>query len=159
MSLIQQALEKTSRANETRTTNPAPAPKTYARDPMGAVLERELRQVQQKYAHRRSLYWKVALGVVFVGLAGVLALVGIHSKNAAPLRTEAKAMPQTPVKIFSGYLYRLTGITNIRGKAIAVINNRLVGIGDTLNGRAIVTAIGNGEVRLDIQGKELKLTL
>ena len=46
MSLIQQALEKTNRAQETRTTTPAPTP-TWDRDPMGAALERELILVQQ----------------------------------------------------------------------------------------------------------------
>jgi len=159
MSLIQQALDKTSRANEMRTASSAQTSKTYARDPMGAVLERELTQVQQKYARRRSLYWKVALGVLFVGLTAALVFVGARSKHGASSTVEARAMPQAPVKIFSGYIYRLTGITNIRGKAIAVINNRLVGIGDTLNGRAVVTAIGNGEVRLKIQDKEITLTL
>jgi hypothetical protein len=40
-----------------------------------------------------------------------------------------------------------------------VINNRLVGVGDVLNNRAVVTAIGEGQVRLDVQGKEIILTM
>jgi hypothetical protein len=68
-------------------------------------------------------------------------------------------MAPTPIKIYEGYLYRLTGLTNIRNKPIAVINNRLVGVGDKLNGRAVVTAIINSEVFLDIQGKEIVLAL
>ena len=48
MSLIQQALEKTNRAQETRTAPPALPPKVWERDPMGAALERELTQIQQR---------------------------------------------------------------------------------------------------------------
>ena len=67
--------------------------------------------------------------------------------------------PHAPPRIFFGTLYRLTGITNIDGKSMAVINEEIVSVGDSLSGKAIVEAIGNGEVRLDVQGREIKLTL
>ena len=163
MSLIQQALEKTNRAQETRTSTPAQAPKTWELDPMGAALERELIQVQQKYARRRSLYWKVSLGVLLVGFIAGLSYVGIRQIPAgvmsAPVTASAPVAPQMPIKIYSGNIYRLTGITNLSGKAIAVINGRLVGVGDALDGKAVVRAIGNGEVRLEVGGKEIRLTL
>lgn len=159
MSLIQQALEKTSREQETRTRTPPPAPKIYDRDPMGAALERELTQVQHSYAKRRGLYWKVALGAFTVCLIAGLFYIGLHGKNLPSAAVGTKTVPQVPVQIFSGYIYRLTGITNIGDKTIAVINNRLVGVGDTLNNKAVVKAIGKSEVRLDIQGKEITLTL
>ena len=168
MSLIQQALDKTSRVQETRTANSVSLPKTCDRDPMGAALERELSQIQQKYARRRSFYWKVALGVLLVGFIAGLSYMGIRqiplgvkssSGKSEPVKAIVPTAPQMPVRIYSGNIYRLTGITDLSGKAIAVINGRLVGVGDALDGKAIVRAIGSGEVRLDVQGKEIKLTL
>jgi hypothetical protein len=159
MSLIQQALEKTKRMQETRTTNPPSTLRAYERDPMGVALEQELIQVQQSYAKRRKLYWRIFLALLSVCLMIGLCYLGIHRTNVTHQKTEPRVMPQVPVKIVSGYIYRLTGITNVSGKAIAVINNRLVSVGDTLNNRAVVMAIGEGEVRLDIQGKEFILTM
>jgi hypothetical protein len=163
MSLIQQALEKTNRAQETRTTTPVQAPKTWERDLMGAALERELTQVQQKYARRKSLYWKVSLGVLAVCFIAGLSYVGMRQLPAGAQSTSPKiAVPVAapmPVRIYSGSIYRLTGITDLSGHAIAVINGRLVGVGDALDGKAVVRAIGQGEVRLDVQGKEIKLVL
>ena len=161
MSLIQQALEKTSRVQETRTANPPSAPKTYDRDPMGDALEQELTQVQKSYAKRRKLYWKVSLGVVLACFIVGLSYIGIWSSHS-PTKTSSNAGTATvhaPLRIFSGILYRLTGITNINGKPMAVINEEIVSVGDPLAGKAIVKAIGNREVRLDVQGKEIKLTL
>ena len=163
MSLIQQALEKTNRAQETRTTTPVQSPKTWDRDPMGAALEEELVQVQQKYARRRNLYWKISLGVLLACLIAGLAYVGVRQvpsgAKSSPASVVAQVAPQMPVRIYSGNIYRLTGITDLSGHAIAVINGRLLGIGDSLDGKAVVRAIGNGEVLLDVQGKEIRLTL
>ena len=163
MSLIQQALEKTNRAQETRTTTPVQSPKTWDRDPMGAALEKELVQVQQKYAKRRLLYWRVSLSVLLVCFVAGLSYMGIRHIPSGTKSSQAigatSAASQMPIRIYSGNIYRLTGITNLSGKAIAVINGRLVGVGDALDGKAVVRAIGNGEVRLDVQGREIKLTL
>ena len=161
MSLIQQALEKTSRVQETKTANPSSPSKTYDRDPMGVGLEQELTQIQQSYARRRKLYWKVSLGVLLVCFMAGLSYLGIWSsqpKTKTPLNA-VTVTSQAPLRIFSGTLYRLTGITNINGKSMAVINDEIVSVGDSLPGQAIIKAIGKGEVRLDIQGKEIKLTL
>jgi hypothetical protein len=126
---------------------------------MGAALEQELIQVQQSYAKRRRLYWRVFLALFSVCLVTGLCYLGIRGKNVTPQKAGPGGMTQVPVKIVSGYIYRLTGITNVGGKAIAVINNRLVGVGDVLNNRAAVTAIGEGKVLLDVQGKEIILTM
>lgn len=175
MSLIQQALEKTSRVQETRTANPSSDSKTYDRDPMGAALEQELIQVQQSYAKRRKLYWKVCLGALFVFSIGGLSYIGLlqiplggkSAPGSAPTQamapvatsTVARAVSPMPLNIFSGNIYRLTGITSIDGKSMAVINGEIVSVGDSLSGNTTVKAIGNGEVRLDVQGREIKLTL
>ena len=66
MSLIQQALEKTNRKQETKTTNSSSVPTTYDRDPMGTNLEEKLTRVQQSYSKRQKLYWKISLGVLFL---------------------------------------------------------------------------------------------
>ena len=161
MSLIQKALEKTNHEQETRTANPPSVPRTYDRDPMGAALEQELTQVQQSYAKRRRLFWKVSLGVLSVCFIAGLSYVGIRSSHSKT-KVSSNAVTVTPhasLRIFSGTLYRLTGITSINGKSMAVINEEIVSVGDSLSGKAIVKAIGNGEVRLDVQGREIKLTL
>jgi len=163
MSLIQQALEKTNRAQETRTTTPAQPPKTWERDLMGAALERELSQVQQKYSKRRNLYWRLSLGVLAVAVIAGLFYVGMRQMPSTPKSSTVKAAvpvaPQVPVRIYSGNIYRLTGITDLSGNAIAVINGRLLGVGDALDGKAVIRSIGDGEVLLDVQGKEIRLTL
>jgi len=159
MSLIQKALEKTNQVQETRTANPSSAPKTYDRDPMGAVLEQELTQVQQSYAKRRRLYWKVSLGLLLVCFMIGLSYLGLQSSQHKTKVASSTATAYAPLRIFSGTLYRLTGITNMNGKAMAVINDDIVSVGDSLSGKAIVKAIGPGEVRLDVQGREIRLTL
>ena len=170
MSLIQQALEKTSRAQETRTTTPTPAQKIWDRDPMGAALEQELIRVQESHAARRSLYWKIAVSVLLsFSVAGFFYFrtppvprairPGTATPSAHAPAPVAVAVRQAPVKIYSGNIYRLTGVTDVGGDAIAVINGRLLSVGDALDDRAIVKKIGNGEVLLDVQGRELKLVL
>ena len=161
MSLIQQALEKTSRAQETRTTTSVPIPKPWERDPTGAGLEHELTQIQQKYSKRRGLYRKAVVGVLLACSVAGFSWLAIREN-----RPQAKASfvtttitPQMPIKIFSGNIYRLTGITNLGNKAMAVINESVVGVGDRISGKAVVKEIGSGEVRLDVEGKEIKLTL
>jgi hypothetical protein len=161
MSLIQQALEKTGRVQETRTTTPVSVPKPWERDPTGAILEPKLIQIQQKHSKRWSFYRKAALGALLACVvAGSLYLTiqESRSKSKASFVT-AMITPQAPIKIFSGNIYRLTGITDLGGKAMAVINENIVGVGDTLFGKAVVKEIGSGEVRLDVEGREIKLTL
>ena len=168
MSVIQQALDKTNRAQQTRTMNPAAVPKPWERDPTGVGLEQELIQVQSHYAKRRDIYWKVALGALLACVVAGFVYFGIRnnpfdaktpSVPVSSVTMEARSMPQMPFKIFSGNIYRLTGITDLGGKAMAVINGKIVGVGDALDGKTVVKAIDNGKVRLDIQGKEIQLTL
>jgi hypothetical protein len=161
MSLIQQALQKTNRAHETKTTNSASTSKAYDRDPMGTALEQELTQAQQSYAKRRKLYWKIFLGVFSVCLVTGLSFfwtLSNHPRAKVPIKAVTVAA-HAPLRIFSGTLYRLTGITNINGKSMAVINGEIVSAGDSLSGHAVVKAIGDGKVSLDVQGKEVHLTL
>ena len=163
MSLIQQALEKTNRAQETRTTTPVQTSKPWERDLMGAALERELVEAQKKYARRRIFYWRVSVGVVLACLIAGISYLGVrqmqHVGKSSPSAVAIPVASQMPVRIYSGNIYRLTGITDLSGKAIAVINGQLVSVGDVLDGKAVVRAIGNGEVRLDVQGHEIKLVL
>ena len=162
MSLIQQALEKTNRIQETKTANASPSSKVYERDPMGAALEQELTQVQQAYSSRR-FFKKVLLGALLMCLVVAAVYYGVSHRQTnvmlQPAMSIMTAIPQTSLKMVSGPLYRLTGITNSDGKSMAVINGEVVSVGDVLSGRALVKAIGPGEVRLDVQGRDLKLTL
>ena len=61
--------------------------------------------------------------------------------------------------IFSDNVCRLTGITSFGLKSMAVINGKLVGVGDPITWNAVVKEIKEGEVILDVQGKEIKLSL
>lgn len=168
MSLIQQALEKTSRAQETRTSTPAPVQKIWDCDPMGAALEQELIRVQKAHASRQSLYWKIAVAVLVAFSVGGLFYFNA-SQNPRAARSGAAntsapapvavAVPQAPVKIYAGTIYRLTGITDVGGDAIAVINGRLLSEGDALDAQAIIKRIAQGEVILDVRGREMKLVL
>lgn len=160
MSLIQKALERTHQSQETPTTTSVPAPKPYERDPMGIELEQTLTEVQKKYAQKRKRIWKIFGVGLFMGIALILALAVVRNRALTPEGSKEKiGSPQAPVQIQSGYIYRLTGISDMNDRAVAVINDRIVGVGDALNKRATVTAIGNGKVRLDVQGKEIVLTL
>lgn len=165
MSLIQQALEKTNRVQETRTTNLPSDPKVYERDPMGAALEQELTQVQESYSKRRSLYRKAALGVLLVCFIGGLFYVAGIRRDGAQVSPSAAAsgsvrtVSQSPLRIYSGNIFRLSGIMDLGDKPMAVINGNIVGVGDSLSGKAVVREIGKGEVRLDVQGKEIRLAL
>jgi hypothetical protein len=168
MSLIQQALEKTSRAQETRTTTPTPVQKFLDRDPMGAALEQQLIRVQESHVARQRLYWKIAVSVFIAFSIGSFVYFEIRQApritqpriaNTSTTVPEAVAVPRAPIKIYSGNIYRLTGITDLGGHAIAVINGRLLGVGDALDGRTTVKKIGNGEVLLDVEGRELRLVL
>jgi len=59
----------------------------------------------------------------------------------------------------SGDIFHLTGIISLNGKPMAVINEMIVGEGDSLSGKAVVKQIGAGEVRRDVHGKEVVLRL
>ena len=127
------------------------SPRVWERDPMGTSLEQKLVQVQQAYGRKTSVFWKV-LGVIFLLSLAVAvggALRGAGSKSESP---------KVPMQIYGGYMYRLTGIT-MGKEPIAVINNRVVKVGDPLNSRAVVSAIRDGEVILDIKGVMIRLTL
>ena len=161
MSLIQQALDKTSCGQGTSSANPSLDSKVYDRDPMGVALEQELTQVQRSHAKQQKLYWKVSLGMLLVCFVAGLSYVGIRNSHSQT-KGSLSASPVTPhasLRMFSGTLYRLTGITSMNGKSMAVINEEIVSVGDSLSDKSIVKAIGNGEVRLDVQGREIKLTL
>ncbi len=170
MSLIQQALEKTSRAQETRTTTPAPVQKLWERDPMGAALEQELVRVQESHAARQKLYWKITVALLILFSAGSFfylktqpaphAIQPKVSNVSAPAAVPvAVAVPQAPVKIYGGNIYRLTGITDVGGDAIAIINGKLLSEGDALDAQATLAKIEDGEVILDVRGRKMKLTL
>jgi len=176
MSLIHQALEKTSRVQEIKIVKPSRASEIYSRDLTGGVLEEELAQVQKSHVSSQRLYRKISWGVLAVFFIAGLSYVEMQANRpkakAGVLLNEAKVVPapellpavkeitlQAPIEIASGNIFRLTGITDLGNGPMAVINDEIVKVGDSLQGKAIVKAIGHGEVRLDVQGKETKLTL
>ncbi len=167
MSLIQQALEKTSRMQETRTTPPVSDPKPWELDPSGAPLEKKLAQVQKKHVARGRLKKRILIGTLLVGSAAVFSFLILRGYGGHPGLKKSGVMNavaptaalQRPLQILSGPVYRLTGITRLGDKPMAVINEEIVGVGAILPGDAVVKEIGNGEVLLDVQGQDLRLRL
>ena len=167
MSLIQQALEKSSRAQMPKTKTPVAAPRPWERDPTGADLEKKIIQVQKNIARRRIFQWRNVTGVLLLGVIAGIFYLGISQARLSPAVSvpvpppsvvETPA-PQVPLQVVTGDIFHLTGITSFGGKPMAVINEKIVTEGSSLSGMAIVKQIGNGEVRLDVHGREIRLTL
>jgi hypothetical protein len=174
MSLIQKALEKSSRAQATTLRTRLAVPKPWERDLAGEDLEEKIIQVQKNHIKQRSSRWRAAAGVMalfcIISLAGI-AYVGISRScplpavAAAPMylpAAETHVLPTLPEIVpvpVPVEIFHLTGIMSLGGKPMAMINGKIVGEGDPLSGKAVVKQIGKGEVRLDVQGKEIKLTL
>jgi len=162
MSLIQEALEKTSRAPLLHAKGMAPK---LAGDPMGAHLEKELVRVQEQYALRRAFYrkWGTA-GTLLLCVAGILFCVGsfvIAERSSSGNAPGAAARPGTVISQRTSYNapFRLTGITNMGDEAVALIDGKILRVGDSLSGKAVVKSIGNGSVLLEVRGKEVRLEL
>ena len=164
MSLIQEALEKTNRAPSSQAKGIAA--KSLAGDPLGAHLEKELTRVQQDYAQRRALYrkWGIA-GTVLLCAAGLLFSFGsLSGKQAlspgkAPEVLVVRPAVAAPQNYFHNVPFRLTGITNVGGEAMALIDGQIVKVGESLSGKAVVRSIGDGAVLLDVRGKQVRLEL
>lgn len=162
MSLIQQALEKTGRIQAA--LKKAGTSQPWKSDLTGEKLEKELTQVQEKYARQRKSFRKIALGVAGIFLIGLFFLLANRTEThksyvsspAAP--SGSVSAPATIMKRAAIAGYRLTGITNFGEKTMAVINGEIVGIGETVSG-AVVTDIQDKEVRLNARGREIRLNL
>ncbi|HNX68854.1 MAG TPA: hypothetical protein PLL75_07745 [Candidatus Omnitrophota bacterium] len=182
MSLIQQALDKTNRAQETLIRVTPSAPKPWQRDPMGGQLEQELTRVQQAYSRRQKFYWIAGVGCACILLAGIIfysmdsvrkspvpprpvlreavAVIPAPAPASVPAPVAVSApRPQVFQNTFVKVSFRLTGITNLGPRSVAIIDGRIVGEGDVLSGKAFVKSVGKDLVRLDVQGKEVLLTL
>lgn len=174
MSLIQIALEKTRLADEKQIKIDLPKPRPH--DPMGENLEAKLTRVQEQYASRQKKYWTWSV----VGLLLVVAGIFLYFARPAspvmadlPKRNMAKVVVTTsiPSKIQAGIVpvrmpvrsvtvpFQLTGITNLGQRTVAIINDQIVGVGDPLSGNVTVKSISDGNVFLDAQGQEIRLSL
>jgi len=167
MSLIQEALEKTARLQTNSTIAESKTEhfvQPWTREIMGEELERELSGIQRHYFWRRTFVWRFGAGVLLLLAVGAFSyMIGNHggktvpAKNISPASSLTVSQPPTIYRSFTPY--RLTGITSFDSKPMAVINDEIVGVGDALSGRAVVKEILDGQVLLDVRGKETKLTL
>lgn len=171
MSLIQQALEKTKRTQKTEMRERPVSPKPYELDPMGVALERELIEIQRKYAERSRRFWKVTVAfflffVVAVSFSlGALRLPAfskpLPEREFLPVVTVSTPVLAPAVRDLQKHQkhYHLTGIIDPNGSAIAVINGRLFAVGDFVDAHAFVKAIGPRGVVLDTQGTDMRVDL
>lgn len=164
MSLIQEALEKTNRAPSAQAKGILP--KSLAGDPMGVHLEKELTRVQNEYAQRRGRYRKWGIGgIALLCVAGLLFSFGniLNKQGPAPGKAPEVLVVRPAVAVSQNTFYnvpfRLTGITDVGGEAMALIDGQIVKVGDSLSGKAVVKSIGDGAVLLDARGKQIRLEL
>lgn len=168
MSLIQEALEKTKRVVETQAP-PAPAsPQPPAPDPMGDHLEKELTRVQENYAKRRASYrrWGLFGGVCLCAFAVFYFYWTSLSRppRSVPSKLPAVAAVRRPEIVArqfvpDGLSFHLTGVTDLGGRKVALIDEQIVGVGESLPGGATIKKIERQSVILEMRGKEILLEL
>lgn len=164
MSLIQEALERTKRTSFSQSTWGTAKP--LGSGPAETNLEKELSRVHKDYAERRARYWKWGVGAgAFLCIAGLFFSLG-GSFHRAKVPSEASSdVPVAPPAAITlrdshrNVPFKLSGIMSRGGKAVALINGRIVGVGGGVSRGAIVTSIGDGEVFLDVRGKKVRLEL
>ncbi len=186
MSLIHDALNKTDQYLERFVVskpvrNPAPAhtPLQQHREPEIKKLEKEIKRIETPKISRRTLALSLAALLAVLWLSRII--VPAPAKNAAPKMAAAVAEAE-PVRVVnvnapkpdavvveakhsffdrtpSKLKFSLTGITSSDDNVLlAVINDQVVGVGDTLREGALVTKITADRVILDIDGQKIVLT-
>lgn len=148
MSLIQQALEKAGRdARESSVIQAEPQENLAeaVQEPLPDSLPLE------KKAASRSSAWLFAMG--FVGTFIVMTVLFVvwgqvqfwlpHNGNTLTL---------------SNQRYRLSGITASGDRRLALINDRVLGLGEKI-GHATVVKIHDSGATLELNGKKFELTL
>jgi len=137
---------------------------------MDERLERELRDVQRFYNHRRSFRLKaVIVAVVTFAIAAILLFFHFISSPRVDKAPHAGVLPSQAlpvVKVESAArttaaagLFRLSGILDLGEGLRAVINDEVVGVGDQVAKQAIVRHIASDSVILEVRGREVLLRL
>lgn len=161
MSLIQEALEKAGKVEEPP-TEPRP----------------EIRVPKFKFEWEKkddTVRFKIAAGVLalFPAVLGVGLFVAriVRTPPSFPakvIKNSAPSRPASQVEVTSkGFMpalsslprFELTGIMTSGGQNLALINDQVVAAGDHLRGKAVVKEINEKNVVLELQGKEIKLSL
>lgn len=92
-------------------------------------------------------------------LASILPTAGA-AQEEAPRRDPLKppgTVEQTATPAFNADAWKLMSTLVAEGRRVAIINERLVGVGDWVGG-ARVLAIESGQARLDYRGREFVVT-
>jgi hypothetical protein len=121
-----------------------------------------------KSVEKKSLNWNKAVPYILILIAMILVSEFMSRRNdehstfiptsrmIAPKAvskdlTTSKAKDQTP--------FHLTGITYQDGAPLALINNQVVGVGDTLKENAQVVSITNRSATIQYKRKKISLSL
>lgn len=156
MSLIHEALEKVGQ--EKKGEKRKQISEVLERDsiaPSGTVpVEKEKNPFEE---NAKAIYW-IAGVLMILFIAGMVYLL-IRTPALPPAEEPTSLSPAATVP--SAKLQRglsLTGVTRAGEEWTAIINNRLVRVGDWVSG-ARVEAIEDRQVTLDIEGRKVTLNL
>ncbi len=159
MSLIQQALEKTRKKQEEHAASEAVKRKQlYDEKFFGKDFEKKLYDAQKNqlpYERQKKLPFLAIVIIPAIAAAAIILFLLPQNKSQFSGGTNS-----TPVlQLSTGTIYRLTGITDLRERKIAVLNGHLSSVGDKVGSEAVVKEINDGFVILDVHGSEVRLTL
>ncbi len=182
MSLIKDALAKAGRLPDKRTVSPPVATGTGERPvtlplpkiplPSRDELKEERKNLValEKNIRKLNLPRKQVLTAAAILFASVVVPFLIFRLVINPwffqkpqnsfFRSAAGVNPTSIVPtLASAQEYKLTGITSYGDSRFALINEKVVAVGDRLEGNAVVKEIYLHAVVLEIHGREIKLTL
>lgn len=149
MSLIHEALEKLGSEKK------SPWKKPLTPEPV--TLEKE----QARTANTTVIY-AITGALIFFFLAGLVYFFTLSKKTeklsqASPQVKELSKRPSL-LQNLSAHRFTLSGITRVGTDWTAIVDNRLVRMGESINGAKVLT-IQEDEVVLDWNGETIHLTL
>ena len=179
MSLIREALEKAGRKKEKVSPNPPPVAATiqereenikeWVREERARLVQ-ELSQAKPKHnlfsfkipfdIRKHAVTLLAIWGVLIFGLVFLWLYRTLTTTNfAVPTQNFASGVPAFVSHATPEPKFLLTGITESGNEKLALINNQVVGVNNTLKENAIVKDIQEKSVLLYFRGREIKLTL
>lgn len=152
MSLIHEALEKLEGEKKSPWKKPSPP-----------LSQPEILEKEQVRTANTTVIYAIAGALIFFFLVGLVYFFTVpkETPNASQPRLQAKELAKRPSSLLqnlSAQRFKLSGITRVGTDWTAIVNNRLVRMGESINGANVLT-IREDEVVLDLNGETIHLTL